>query len=101
MAEVLDAAAVALVGRAIDDRSHPMLLARGVADAHALGGEREALTQVAGHGFLHVHPRAGRAFLARETEGGARDAERRAVQVGVARDDRGVLAAHLGDARAR
>ena len=50
---------------------------------------------------LDVDPRVRRALLAAEPEGAAHDPLGRLVEVGVARHDGRVLAAHLDDARSR
>src|SRR6185295_15087757 len=49
----------------------------------------------------HVRTRARRALLSAVPEGRARDAGRGLFEIGMTRDDRGVLAAHLDDDRLR
>ena len=92
---------VARDGRRIDDGPHPVLAPRGVADADLRGRAVQRGDEVGEHRVLDVHARAGRALLPRQPERGPHHAGRGIVQVRVPRHDRGVLAAHLGDARAR
>ena len=87
--------------RRVDDGPHPVLAPRRVADTDLRGRAMQPGDEVGEHRVLDVHARARRALLPRQPERGAHHAGGGVVQVRVPRHDRGVLAAHLGDARPR
>jgi hypothetical protein len=88
--------------RALVDHRAGVAGAVGRVAHHQLGGARgQALHQLVVHRVEDDGARACAALLAREAIGGGRDALGRRLQVGAVADDRGVLAPHLHDRRAR
>ena len=85
-------------GLLVDDRAEPVLALDRVADRDLLGLLDQHPDELVVDGLLDVDPRVGRALLAAEPEGAAHDPLGRLLEVGLAADDRRVLAAHLDDA---
>ena len=85
----------------VDDRAEPVLADERVADDDRLGLLDQQPHELVVDRPLDVDPRVGRALLAAEPERGAHDPLGRLVEVGRARHDGRVLAAHLDDARPR
>ena len=101
VAQHRDVARVVVVGGACGHGAEPVLAARRVADADRLGLREQRVDQRVGYLLVHIETRERRALLAAHAEGGAHDTARRALEIGARGDDAGILATHLGDARAR
>ncbi len=82
-------------GRCVDQRPDVHALVKPVAQAQRGRPGLEAAAQVVRDGRVHDHPRARRAPLARGPERRPQDPVHGEVEVGVAQDDNGVLAAEL------
>src|SRR5204863_34511 len=81
--------------------AEPVLAPRRVADADRLSLREQRVDQRVGYLLVHIETRERRALLAAHAEGGAHDTARGALEIGARGDDAGILATHLGDARAR
>ena len=82
----------------IDDRAEPVGPDERIADGDLLGLLDQQADELVVDRALDIHARVRRALLATEPKGAAHDPLGRFLEVGLARDDGRVLAAHLDDA---
>ena len=93
-----DRGLVPVDGSLVDDRAEPVRPDQRVADRDRLGLLDQQADQLVVDRPLDVDARVGRALLPAEPERRAHDPLGRLLEVGRARDDGRVLAAHLDDA---
>ena len=89
-----------VVGTLVDDRAEVSGALGRVADGEFVGEGLQFGDQFVVDGRFHNDARGGGAFLSLQAKGRADDAGRGVVQIGVARDDGGVLAAKFQHHRA-
>src|SRR5207249_10016896 len=94
-------ALVRLHGVFVDHRTEPDIAVERIADLDLFGLLDEQPDEFVTYRFVDVDARAGRALLSLRAERGPHHALGRFFEIGRAHDERGILAAHLDDKRAR